>query len=179
MNCRHSIYNRPIEFVSERLLKFKYRSDMESFAHCCWQEQCVRILTLDGSNEISRPLAACKAIMWHVSPSNEQKGAKELRLPVLGLSLHRNKSQVVTNHEICRVYEASPPNPHEGRSVEPQIRYIRYQRVLGASTAPELKRFVMLNAWICVSYWHICPNKSDIPTNSVVRIYLYVHVDEL
>ena len=52
-------------------------------------------------------------------------------------SLHRNKSQVVTNHKISRVNEPLTHNPQEGRSVERQIRYLNHQNVLGASTAPD------------------------------------------
>jgi len=78
----------------------------------------------------------CKATIYHVSPSKERKGAK-FRLKALGLNRDRNKSQVVNNHEIRTVNEPSIPNPQDGRGVETEIRYLNYQNVLGASTAPD------------------------------------------
>ena len=42
---------------------------------------------------------------------------------------------MVTNHEISRGSEPPTPNPHKGRSVEHQIRYLNYRIAPGASTA--------------------------------------------
>jgi len=131
MHCRHSVYKK-IEFVSERLLKLKYSSDMESFKHLLRRAIC------KNNNNVAwfwwnlqTTGSVCKETMWHVSSSKERKGAK-LRLQALGLNLDQNKSQVV-NYEISRVNEPPSTNPQYGRSVEPEIRYLNYQNFLGCS----------------------------------------------
>jgi len=44
---------------------------------------------------------------------------------------------MVYNHEISTFNEPPIPNPQDGRRVETKIRYLNYQNVLGASTAPD------------------------------------------
>ena len=65
------------------------------------------------------------------------QGTERREVQTLGLNRDRNKSQVVNNHEIRTVNEPSIPNPQDGRGVETEIRYLNYQNVLGASTAPD------------------------------------------
>jgi hypothetical protein len=92
---------------------------------------------LHGSDEICKQLADCakrQCSTFH-HPRNEK--AQRLRLQALGLNLDQNKSQVVNNHAISRVNEPRSTDPQDRRRVEPQIRYLNYQNVLGESTAPD------------------------------------------
>jgi hypothetical protein len=105
---------------------------------------------------------------------------KELRLQALGLSLDRNKSQVVNNHAISRVNEPPNPNP-QGGSVELQIRYLNYQNALGASTAQDrdAKLYCCIPRYVHRTDTPVQTNQTDVPSHWEVKIYLNVHADSL